>query len=325
MKAPKYPDPAETAKAQAGYNLDTAVSSQFLNMVDSSNPWGDVDYTQNGSVRYRSSDGSWVDIPTFEQTTTFSPEQQAIFDASQSAQGNLANIANEQSERIQQILSDPFQFDNQDAANWAYDLGANRLDPRFAREEEALRARLTNQGIREGTAAWDSAMTRLGESKNDAYNQLTLTGRGQAFSEALASRNQPVNELTALLTGSQVSNPASMSGPTPQTGVGGVDYSGLVGDKYNADMNAYGAKMGGLFGLLGAGAQGAFMLSDARAKEDIRRIGETDDGLPIYSFSYLGDDKKQMGVVAQEVDKLQPEASGPTLFGLRTVDYSKVH
>lgn len=260
MKAPKYPDPMETAQAQAGLNLSTAVSQQHLNMVDQDNPWGSVDYSQNGSTRYRDSTGNWVEIPTFQQTTTFTPEQQAIFDKSQAAQTNLAGIAENQSAAVGDALSDPFQFDNQDAADWAYDLGSTRLDPRFAQEGEALRSRLVNSGIREGTAAWDSAMTRFGESKNDAYNQLMLTGRGQAFGEALATRNQPVNELTALLTGSQVSNPATMSGPTPQTGVGGVDYTGLVGDQYQADMGAYGAKMGGLFGLLGAGAQGAFML-----------------------------------------------------------------
>src|SRR5690606_4415142 len=98
------------------------------------------------------------------------------------------------SDRVSQALSDPFEFNNQDAANWAYDLGAQRLDPRFAREEASLRDKLINSGIRPGTEAWNREMSRLGESKNDAYNQLMLTGRGQAFGEALATRNQPLNE-----------------------------------------------------------------------------------------------------------------------------------
>ena len=80
--------------------------------------------------------------------------------------------------------------------------------------------------------------------------------------------------------------------------------------------------LGGLFGLAGAAAP--FALSDENAKEDIRRVGETDQGLPIYTFKYRGDDKTQMGVMAQEVDKEQPRASGPSMFGLRTVDYSEV-
>jgi hypothetical protein len=323
LKSPKPPDPVATAQAQAGVNLSTAVTQQQLNMVDQVNPWGAVDYTQNGSTRFKDSFGNWVEVPTFSQKTTFTPQQQAIFDKSQAAQTNLAGIAQDQSGRVAAALSDPFAFDNQDAANWAYDLGAQRLDPRFAREEEALRSRLTNQGIREGTAAWNNAMTRLGESKTDAYNQLMLQGRGQAFGEALATRNQPLNELTALLSGSQVSNPAAMSSPTPQASVGGVDYTGLVQDNYNARLAQNNAMMGGLFGLAGAAAP--FVLSDARTKENIERIGETDDGLPLYRYNYKGDTETRFGPMAQEVDRMQPEASGPSLFGLRTVNYADLH
>lgn len=253
MKAPAQPDPIKTAQAQSGVNLSTAVTQQNLNMVDQINPWGSVDYSQNGSTRFKDSFGNWVEVPTFSQTTTFSPEQQAIFDKSQAAQTNLAGIAEDQSGRVAETLSDPFQFDNQDAANWAYDLGAQRLDPRFAKEESAMRAQLVNSGIREGTAAWDSAMNRLGKSKTDAYNQLMLQGRGQAFSENLATRNQPLNELSALLSGSQVSNPAQMSSATPQASVGGVDYAGMVQDNYQAKLANHQAMMGGLFGLAGKG------------------------------------------------------------------------
>ena len=253
MKAPKAPDPVKTAQAQAGVNLSTAVTQQNLNMVDQVNPWGSVDYNQNGSTRFKDSFGNWVEVPTFSQTTTLSPEQQAIFDKSQAAQTNLAGIAEQQSGRVAETLSDPFQFSNQDAANWAYDLGAQRLDPRFAKEEQAMRSQLINSGIREGTAAWDSAMGRLGNSKTDAYNQLMLQGRGQAFSENLAVRNQPLNELSALLSGSQVSNPAQMSGAAPQVGVGGVDYAGMVQDQYQSKVQNHQAMLGGLFGLAGKG------------------------------------------------------------------------
>jgi hypothetical protein len=324
VSSPRPPDPVQTAQAQAGVNLSTAVTQQNLNMVDQVNPWGSVDYDQTGNTRFRDSFGNWVEVPRFTQTTTFTPEQQAIFDASQSAQGNLANIASEQSERVGTALSDPFQFNNQDAADWAYDLGASRLDPRFAREEEALRTRLTNQGIREGSQAWNNAMGRSAEGENDAYNQLMLQGRGQAFSEALATRNQPLNELTALLSGSQVSNPASMSSATPQTGVGGVDYAGMVQDNYQSRLQSHNAMLGGLFGLAGAAGQGAMMLSDERAKENIERVGETDGGLPLYRYNYKGETEPRFGPMAQEVDEMQPHASGPSLFGLRTIDAAAV-
>jgi hypothetical protein len=119
--------------------------------------------------------------------------------------------------------------------------------------EDTLRSTLANKGIREGSAAWNAEMSRMTNANTDQMNQLALTGRGQAFSEAMASRNQPINEITALLSGSQVSNPAQMSGAMPQTGVANVDYAGLVGDKYAADVANYQNKMGGLFGLVTSG------------------------------------------------------------------------
>lgn len=253
MKAPKPPDPVATAQAQAGVNLSTAVTQQNLNMVDQTNPWGSVDYTQNGSSRFKDSFGNWVEVPTFSQTTTLSPEQQAIFDKSQAAQTNLAGIAEAQSGRVSDALSTPFQFDNQDAADWSYDLASSRILPQQQRNESALRSRLVNAGLRPGTAAWDSEMRRLTEANTDQMNQLALNSRGQAFAENLATRNQPLNELSALLSGSQVSNPAQMSSAAPQVGVGGVDYSGLVQDNYAARNANHQAMLGGLFGLAGAG------------------------------------------------------------------------
>lgn len=253
MKAPKAPDPVATAQAQAGVNLSTAITQQNLNMVDQVNPWGAVDYQQNGSTRFQDSFGNWVEVPTFTQTTTLSPEQQAIFDSSQAAQTNLANIARDQSGRVAETLSDPFSFTNQDAADWAYDLAQTRIAPQQARNESNLRTKLINSGIRPGTTAWDREMERLTQANTDQNNQLALNARGQAFAENLAVRNQPLNEMSALLSGSQVSNPATMSGAAPQVSVGGVDYAGMVQDQYQAKMAQHNAMMGGLFGLAGKG------------------------------------------------------------------------
>lgn len=65
----------------------------------------------------------------------------------------------------------------------------------------------------------------------------------------------------------------------------------------------------------------AAIFSDERLKEDVKRIGKTDDGLGVYTYKYLGDDKTQMGVMAQEVAKKKPEALGPTIGGFHTVRY----
>lgn len=321
VSTPKAPDPYETAAAQGGMNRDTAVSQQMLNMVDQYNPWGSVKYDQTGETTFTDSQGNIVTIPKFSQTTQYTPEQQAIFDASQAAQGNLANIASEQSAKIQQYLNEPFEFNNQDAEKWAYDLASSRILPQQQQNESALRAQLINSGLRPGTAAWDSEMTRLTNANTDQLNQLALTGRQQAFSEALAQRNQPINEITALMSGSQVSNPAQMSGSTPQTGVAGVDYTGLVNQKYQSELANSQSMMGGLFGL-GTALIG---LSDRRAKENIKRVGYTDGGMPIYRFNYRGSKNTVMGVMAQDVEKTHPDAVINHPSGLKLVDYGKVH
>lgn len=321
MKAPKQPNPAVVAGQQAGYNRDTAQTEMMLNMVDQVNPYGNVAYSPNGSQSFVGSDGKTITIPRYTQTTTFTPEQQEIFDASQRAEGNLANLAADQSKFLQGYLDKPFEFNNQDAETWAYDLASPRILAQQGQNETALRNRLINSGLRPGSSAWDTEMTRLTNANTDQLNQLALTGRGQAFSESLATRNQPINEITALLSGSQVSNPASMSAPTPQTQVGGVDYSGLVQSNYQNKMNAYGQKMGGLFGLAGAGAQAAFM-SDARVKENVQRVGTLDNGLPVYAYNYVWGGPTQIGLMAQDVERVNPDAV-TEIDGIKAVFYGK--
>src|SRR5690606_22969217 len=130
---------------------DTAVSQLLLNMTNQNNPWGSVAYDQTGTTSYVDSWGKTVSLPRFTQTTTLTPEQQAIFDQTQGAQTNLAELANTQSSFLQDYLAEPFSFDNQDAADWSYDLASSRILPQQQQQEGALRERLINQGIRPGT------------------------------------------------------------------------------------------------------------------------------------------------------------------------------
>lgn len=317
MKAPSVPSAAETAAAQSGMNRDTAITQMQLNSGTQVNPWGTVSTEQTGENSFVDSQGNTVYTPSFTQTTTLSPEQQAIFEQSQAAEGNLAGIANEQSAFLKDYLNEPFEFTNGDAEQWAYDLASPRILEQQGQNEATLRSTLANKGIREGSAAWNAEMARLTQGNSDQLNQLALTGRSQAFGEAMATRNQPINEITALLSGSQVSNPAEMSSPMPQVGVGGVDYAGLVGDQYANESANYQNKMGGLFGLASAGVG---LFSDRRLKTDIKRVGQTDNGTPIYSYRYKTGGPVQLGVMAQDV----PDAAFMTESGYLAVDYGKV-
>ena len=68
-------------------------------------------------------------------------------------------------------------------------------------------------------------------------------------------------------------------------------------------------------------APGGFF-SDERLKENVKKIGETNDGQPIYKYNYKGEPRTQIGLIAQDVEKSHPEAVGHQQ-GYKTVDYDK--
>ena len=85
--------------------------------------------------------------------------------------------------------------------------------------------------------------------------------------------------------------------------------------------------MGTLATLLGAGgtaAEGTAKLiaaSDRRLKTDIERIGEREDGLGVYVYRYLWSPVRFIGVMAQEVLKVKPEAVIYMPNGFMAVNY----
>lgn len=80
----------------------------------------------------------------------------------------------------------------------------------------------------------------------------------------------------------------------------------------------------GLMGMLGFGLQAAPLLfSDRRLKEDIKRVGETDEGLGIFTYKYKGNPTTHMGVMAQDVQKVKPDAV-KKVGGYLAVDYGAI-
>lgn len=79
---------------------------------------------------------------------------------------------------------------------------------------------------------------------------------------------------------------------------------------------------GALSGNTTTTTQPQSLFSDRRLKHDVRPIGKTNDGLPIYAFKYKGSDQTQLGLMAQDVEKKKPEAVG-LAAGFKTVDYDK--
>lgn len=308
-KAPAPPDPNKVAGAQTAQNIGTAIAQQNLNNVNQVTPDGSLTYSQSGTMKWTDpNSGKVYDIPQYTATQALSEGQQAIYDTNQAAEANLAGLARDQSARLGTLLGAPVDLSNDAVEGRLMELGRARLDPALERRRESLRTSLSGQGIKEGSAAYDRAMARGMEGENDAYNSLLLQGRGQAVQEALTARNQPINEITALMSGSQVSQP-SFVGTNPAN-IANVDRAGLEMSAYNAKLANWQQQqaskqslMGGLFGL-----GSAAIMSDVRLKTDIRRVGTSDGGLPIYTYRYRGRPEFHMGVMAQDVAEVMPQA-----------------
>lgn len=324
---PPAPDPVVTAAAQAGANRDTAVAQAGMNMINQRGPDGSLTFNRIGEDTYTDSlTGKAYSLPRYESVTELSEAGKRLKGINDQTEANLATIGRDQSAKIGGILGTNVNLSNDAVEGRLIELGSKRLDPQFARDEEAARTRLANSGIRPGSAAWAAEMERLDQAKNDARNQLLLTGRGQSIQEILTERQTPLNEISALMSGSQVNMPNFIN--TPQTPIAGTDYQGAVRDNYAAQMQAYNAKvsnqnamMGGLFGLAGSAAK-VIPWSDRRLKTDIELVGRLDNGLGVYAYRYKAGGPVQIGVMADEVRNVHPEAVVRMSNGFDAVDYS---
>jgi hypothetical protein len=184
----------------------------------------------------------------------------------------------------------------------------------------------------------DMAGAQLGDSRTarqyDAdMNRLSAQQslRQQGLQEQLALRNQPINEISALMAGGQVSMP-QFTGFRPsamsETPVGDYVYKSadIEAQNYRAQQAAQAQSMGGLFGmggsLLGGLAKaGVFGTSDRRVKTDIERIGTLPNSLGVYSYRFKGQTGREIGVMAQEVEKLIPWAV-VEIDGIKHVNYA---
>ncbi|MDG4675663.1 hypothetical protein P9A16_31680 [Shinella sp. 838] len=179
------------------------------------------------------------------------------------------------------------------------------------------------QLMNERMAGYNAAMQGRGVQTNEAlaaYNA-AMQNRNQLNNEYLTNRTGPINEIYSLATGSQVQQPNFVN--TPGTQIDPVNYAGLVGQKYQADMANYGAGLSGLFGL-GSAFLGGMFPSDERLKTDKKKMGETPDGIGVYQYRFKGSPMMQLGVMAQEVKKKKPEAVARHPAGYLMVDYDKV-
>ena len=247
LKQPKPPDPYETASAQAAQNKETAIASQTLNMIDQDTPTGSLTYTKIGEEN---------GVPRYKATQTLAAPELAALNQQRAFDATTNQLAVDQAGRLQTHLSQPVDINNETTEARLFGLGRKRLDPLFAERRASQEADLMNRGISVNSDAYRSAQRSLGEQENDAFNNLLLSGRQQAVSEALQERNQPINEITALMSGQQITNPLYAS--TPQTSVANTDLAGMIYKNYDNKVAGQQAMLGGLFGLGGTVGRLAF-------------------------------------------------------------------
>ena len=314
--------PKETSAAQTGSSVSTSIANAFLQNMNETTADGSKSFDQTGSYSFTDPyTGQKYDIPRFSVTQTLSPAQQAIKTQNDQASLNLSTLGNSLSGTLGQQLTGNFKLGNEAVEGRLMDLGRKRLDPMFAQRDEDLRTRLANQGIKAGSQAYDREMNNQGQQQNDAYNQLLLQGRGQASQELLTEDNQRINQIGALLSGGQVSQPDFMTGS--QVGaIPTTDNAAIIANTDAARMNAWQQSQAATGSTLG-GIGGLFALSDERAKDDKHKIGKTEDGLGIYSFKYKGSPKTEIGLMAQEVQKKKPGAVAKRPDGLLAVNYAE--
>ncbi len=305
--APPPPDPYATAAAQGAANQKAAIAQQELNMVDQ--------YTPYGTVRYQYAGTTGSGNPRYRAVQSLSPTQQKIFDQEQAAKIQYGDIATTQLGNVEDQFRNPIPMNNTREA--AYDAIIARNQGQLDRQREKRRTDLINQGFTDpNSQAYRDAFDDIGRQENDfllAAQREALAQEAQQFSLDAARRNQTLNELQSLLTGTQVQNPNFVN--TPQASIGAAPIADSIYSSYQGDVNRFNQEQAnrrgftsGLFNLVGTGAGAAVQKwSDYRLKTDIEFEGTFKD-YPVYSYQYIWGGPREVGVLAQEVLEINPDA-----------------
>lgn len=294
-----------------------AIATANANKYNTSGPYGSGTWTlRPGADPNNPQAGDWT------QTTTLSDGQQDLYD--QGVTNKLATALAGQS-----MIGD--LGNQQTTANALYNKATQYMGQQFSDQEDALNTQLQNQGLVQGSAAYEKAMRNFMQTRNQAYEGAA----NSAVINADTAQNNAVSRIAQLL--------AATKETTPQVaGVGGgADIAGAQQAQYQADLarsnaknaqgqqdlqnlvtgglGAYALYSGGLTGL--ASLAPMLALSDRRLKSNISLIGVR-GGLPLYEYDIQG--RRERGFMADEVALVAPDAVHEHPSGYLMVDYSKV-
>lgn len=174
------------------------------------------------------------------------------------------------------------------------------------------------------------------EATQTLINNTSSTGKMKSGGTAEALQNS-LMLLGNNLVQQQISNKQNLvsMGQNAAAGQGNINMNAgnSIADLYTQQGNARAAGlvgganaiMEGRTTLMKAAAMGAGVAAcDIRFKTDIKQVGLLDNGLPVYTFRYKYDKSKvHMNVMAQDVEKIKPEAV-IEIDGFKYVDMEKL-
>jgi hypothetical protein len=185
---------------------------------------------------------------------------------------------------------------------------------------------------RMGQQQANNAIAQQEYANRMAGANLSNQARQQGLQEQAYLRNEPLNTLSAVRTGAQVQGPQFVNSFNQAT-TQGADLLGAAGMQYNAQMGDFNARQAAQQnfnqGLMGLGGAGVMAFSDIRMKENIKQIHWLPNGLPVYEYEYKPEFKDHpfaghgvhIGVMAQEVEMVKPEAVITNADGYKMVNY----
>jgi hypothetical protein len=207
-------------------------------------------------------------------------------------------------------------------------------------QAQGANTQLSNQAMQQNYANQLAGQQQNNQAAQQMFaNQmaganLSNQAQQQAYNQAMTQYNMPLNTLSALRSGSQVQNPTFVNSAQQAT-TGGADILGATQMGYNAQMGNFNAQQAAQqnlnSGLMGLGGAGILAFSDIRMKENIKQVDWLPNGLPVYTYEYKPKFKDiaghgvHIGVMAQEVELVQPDAVITNANGYKMVNYGALN
>ena len=244
--------------------------------------------------------------------------------------------------------------DTETVTQATFEQGKTLLDPEFTQQRRRLEQQLADQGLPPGSEAFNEQINRLEASQGRQLRDLSLSSvlQGIQTGEAQrAARFGEIGQATQIQEQQRAARFNEISSLLGQAQVGGVGFGQFQPQKSGLDLIGLGeaqrnrafqeqqaranrksqeraALIGGL-GSLGGAAIIAGLFSDETLKKKIKRIGISKTNIPIVEFEYkdsnLYGGGKFVGVLAQDVEKIEPDAV--TIHkesGFKQVNYNKI-